>query len=485
MGKVGDPLDERLLRGRTLVGKADIQDERLLRGRTFMGKVMEKWASLRDKVIGSLRVVGCRNDDGRYGLLLPGKLQGCNGDEGVRRVEKVMVKKVVSVAAYSDCHCGVGLDGNMMKMEVRFERRRSLDGSSEASEARVVEEEMIPGSIRLPGWCMVGGNSDEPVVSVIMAQGGWVVWFVLRIAGCMDMDMLFQVLRPSPFCCCVTLVIPLPPSSAELFPPECDGVRENEEEGCMAVMMLKVSGRRQGVARVSDGRRNQQRFHVGARGRQMEVLARNILCFTPFFNRETHTVCSFHMADILGSRRPNARHERSLYREPNHIKNERSNENKTSKPNVHYYDRTPFTEQPNVQSRTLKTYIIEPDRSSKHYDRTVEDEDERPNTPKSRTVKQCKGRTVTVWTSGHNNSGEGRTVSATVGRTERSLFGRAATTTVGKDERLLFGRATIVTVGKDERFQQQWGEPNGHCLDERPQQQWGRTNGFSLDERPQ
>ncbi|KOM25320.1 hypothetical protein LR48_Vigan97s001000 [Vigna angularis] len=150
----------------------------------------------------------------------------------------VMVKKVVSVAAYSDCHCGVGLDGNMMKMEVRFERRRSLDGSSEASEARVVEEEMIPGSIRLPGWCMVGGNSDEPVVSVIMAQGGWVVWFVLRIVGCMDMDMLFQVLRPSPFCCCVTLVIPLPPSSAELFPPECDGVRENEEEGCMAVGLV-------------------------------------------------------------------------------------------------------------------------------------------------------------------------------------------------------------------------------------------------------
>ncbi|KAG2402670.1 uncharacterized protein HKW66_Vig0238670 [Vigna angularis] len=79
-----------------------------------------KWASLRDKVIGSLRVVGCRNDDGQCGLLLPGKLQGCNGDEG-------------------------------------------------------------------------------------------------------------------------------------------------------------------GVARVSDGRRNQQRFHVGARGRQVKVLARNILCFTPFF----------------------------------------------------------------------------------------------------------------------------------------------------------------------------------------------------------
>ncbi|KOM57040.1 hypothetical protein LR48_Vigan11g007200 [Vigna angularis] len=104
-------------------------------------------------------------------------------------------------------------------------------------------------------------------------------------------------------------------------------------------------------------------------------------------------------------------------------------------------------------SRTLKTYIIEPERLSKHYDRTVEDEDERPNTTKSRTVKQCEGRTVTVWTSGHSNSGEGRTVSATVGRTERSRFGRAAT----------------VTVGKDERFQQQWGEPNGHGLDERPQ----------------
>ncbi|BAT88886.1 hypothetical protein VIGAN_05252500 [Vigna angularis var. angularis] len=36
---------------------------------------------------------------------------------------------------------------------------------------------LMADSIGFHGWCMVGGNGDEPVVSVIMAQGGWVIWF--------------------------------------------------------------------------------------------------------------------------------------------------------------------------------------------------------------------------------------------------------------------------------------------------------------------
>ncbi|KOM50897.1 hypothetical protein LR48_Vigan08g172400 [Vigna angularis] len=84
--------------------------------------------------------------------------------------------------------------------------------------------------------------------------------------------------------------------------------------------------------------------------------------------------------------------------------------------------------------------------------------------PKCRTVKQCKGRTVTVWTSGHHNKGkdersqqqrEGRTLSETVKKDERlnslderfEQFGRTASATVEKDERSLSTLCVLVLAG--------------------------------------
>ncbi|KOM26123.1 hypothetical protein LR48_Vigan232s001000 [Vigna angularis] len=74
----------------------------------------------------------------------------------------------------------------------------------------------------------------------------------------------------------------------------------------------------------------------------------------------------------------------------------------------------PATERSLTQDRTF---------SNTKQDRTVEDEDERPNTPNYRTVEQGKGRAD-------------------------ELFGRAATATVRKNERALFGRALML---QDER----------------------------------
>ncbi|KOM46743.1 hypothetical protein LR48_Vigan07g044700 [Vigna angularis] len=106
---------------------------------------------------------------------------------------------------------------------------------------------------------------------------------------------------------------------------------------------------------------------------------------------------------------------------------------RTLRPNAHKTERsTEKTERSNHNIRMAnmrgRTVESEDERSKQTNGRTVDDE--RPEETQCRTVEQCKGRTIAVWTSGHNNGEEGRTV--TVWTSGHSDSGEGRTT---EDER--------------------------------------------------